>query len=36
MDTDVYNAGWNPPSPFPIPFEQLRPGTRYRIVLADC
>jgi hypothetical protein len=35
MDADVYYAGWGALSLFPVPFERLRPGTRYRIVLDD-
>ena len=29
-------ACWDGSSPSPVPFEQLRPGVRYQIVIDDC
>lgn len=36
MDADLYDPAWGSLNADPVPFDQLRPGTRYRIVIADC
>ena len=36
MDADPYNSSWDAPASDPVPFEQLQPGVRYHVVIADC
>jgi hypothetical protein len=35
-DTVAFNRSWKTPQPGSIPFEQLRAGERYHVVIDDC
>jgi hypothetical protein len=36
MTSDDILLDWDPAAASPVPFAQLQPGVRYRIVIADC